>query len=422
MTSHGDTASINEKPGIVTAFYEELKFCFINTVECLLKHYDKGVKKYVKHLKSEDCLFLTLQVCNQYRKRLVIVHYREHRANAEKSAVEFDTKTGQKWVNSLDHQNVVKLILWRNIQITIMSKVDDDVGDESENVKDYDEADNESDKRFYLCFDYDATDDEFDERFISSFQVILFLESYFSYCTAKIINISDHEAVDQHSELKKWALENRVQDITDKEKYAISNYVLDVFERNVYQREKSRPKSKGCFFHEKNFGYMGYKWKSEFKETMSESTYTATWIAPDFEILKKKDPDLFNSSWCEMIHSSSKCRRRNAYKSNKKIGRKCDGILFIKSSTIERLVFENVCSPKKENRPKYYKDLNKSFRNAVDTLCKIFWTNGQDVEISGNIKIKVNSGRYALPTKTNFLMKEFTSWKYLGNSKMTERD
>src|ERR1051325_2999514 len=93
---------------------------------------------------------------------------------------------------------------------------------------------------------------------------------------------------------------------------------------------------------------------------MSEPTYTATWIAPDFEILKNKDPDLFNSSWCEMIHPSSKWRRQNVYKSNKKTGRKCDGILFIKSSAIERLVFENVCSPKKEKRPKYYKCVKRS--------------------------------------------------------------
>lgn len=66
-----------------------------------------------------------------------------------------------------------------------------------------------------------------------------------------------------------------------------------------------------------------YKWKTEFNETMSESTYTATWIAPDFEILNNKDSGLFNSSWCEMIYPSSKWRRRNVYKSNKKTGRKC---------------------------------------------------------------------------------------------------
>jgi len=116
---------------------------------------------------------------------------------------------------------------------------------------------------------------------------------------------------------------------------------------------------------------------------MSEPTYTAVWIAPDFEILKNKDPGLFESSWCEMIHPSSKWRRRNVHKSNKKTGRKCDGILFIKSCAIERLVFENVCSPKEEKWPKYYRDLNKSFRNAVDSLGKKFWTNKQgDVEIS----------------------------------------
>src|SRR6266498_4364326 len=86
---------------------------------------------------------------------------------------------------------------------------------------------------------------------------------------------------------------------------------------------------------------------------MSEATYTATWIAPDFEVLKNKEPGLFTSSWCEMIHPSSKWRKRNVYKSNKQTGRKCDGIRFVKNSKIERLIFENVCSPKKEKYPKY---------------------------------------------------------------------
>lgn len=61
----------------------------------------------------------------------------------------------------------------------------------------------------------------------------IYTELHFSYCTAEIINISDHEAVDQHGELKKWILENRVPDITDKEKDAIDNYVVDVFEVHV---------------------------------------------------------------------------------------------------------------------------------------------------------------------------------------------
>ncbi len=84
--------------------------------------------------------------------------------------------------------------------------------------------------------DYDTTDDEFDERFISCFLSFAFLWIYikfhFSHCTAEIINISDHEA-DQHDELKKWALENQVPDITDKEKDAIDDFVLDVFEVHV---------------------------------------------------------------------------------------------------------------------------------------------------------------------------------------------
>ena len=61
----------------------------------------------------------------------------------------------------------------------------------------------------------------------------IYTESHFSYCTAEIINISEHKAVDQHSELKKWVLENRVSNITDKEKDTIDNYVLDVFEVHV---------------------------------------------------------------------------------------------------------------------------------------------------------------------------------------------
>ncbi|CAG8762913.1 16253_t:CDS:1, partial [Acaulospora morrowiae] len=83
----GDTVSISDKSGIATAFYEELKFChdqrdqaeqvFRNTVECLIKHHDREIKKYVKHLKSDDCQFLTLRICNQYWKRLTIEHYKE---------------------------------------------------------------------------------------------------------------------------------------------------------------------------------------------------------------------------------------------------------------------------------------------------------------------------------------------------------
>ncbi|CAG8511372.1 11274_t:CDS:10, partial [Ambispora leptoticha] len=378
----GNTVSISEKSEIATTFYEELKFChdqrnqaeqaFRDTVECLLKHHDKKVKKYVKHLKGDDCQFLTFQECNQYWTRLATEHYREegnlyqlqHRANAEKRVMEFDTKIGQKWVD----EDAVKPVLWKNIQITTMSKVEDDVGDdesESESDNDYDETGNKSDKNDIEIeceseSDDDTTDDEFDE----------------SYCTAEIINISDHEAVYQHGELKKWVLENRRN---------VESTMKFIKEKKVDLDPKD------ASFVKRILDTWAYKWKSEFNETMSESTYTATWIAPDFEILKNKDPGLFNSSWCEMIHPSSKWRRQNVYKSNKKTGRKCDGIIFIKSSTIERLVFENVCSPKKEKHLKYYKDLNKSFRNAIDTLCKRFWTNRQgDVEICRKYNISVD--------------------------------
>ena len=57
----GNTVFISEKSEIATTFYEELKFrhdqrdraeqAFRNTIECLLKHHDKKVKQYVKHLK-----------------------------------------------------------------------------------------------------------------------------------------------------------------------------------------------------------------------------------------------------------------------------------------------------------------------------------------------------------------------------------
>lgn len=91
----------------------------------------------------------------------------------------------------------------------------------------------------------------------------------------------------------------------------------------------------------------------------------ATWIAPDFEVLKNKEPSLFISSWCEMIYPSSKWRR-NVYKSNKKTGRKCDGILFDNNSKIERLVFENVCSPGKTKPPKYHRYVKR-----LDSLKKL---------------------------------------------------
>ena len=58
----------------------------------------------------------------------------------------------------------------------------------------------------------------------------IYTEFHFSHCTAEIVNISDHKSNDQHNELKKWALENPVPDITDKEKNAIDNFILDVFE------------------------------------------------------------------------------------------------------------------------------------------------------------------------------------------------
>ncbi|CAH1768827.1 6134_t:CDS:2, partial [Entrophospora sp. SA101] len=122
-------------------------------------------------------------------------------------------------------------------------------------------------------------------------------------------------------------------DISDKEKDAIDNYVLDVFEElhNVddtiksIQEKKVDLDPKSTEFIKRILDTWAYKWKSEFNKIMNEATYTATWIAPDFELLKGNEPDLFTSSWCEMVHPSSKWRRQLVYGSNKKASRKCDG-------------------------------------------------------------------------------------------------
>src|SRR5437016_2887880 len=82
-----DTTSAGELPAIATSFYEELKFrhdqrdqaeqVFRNTVECLLKHHDKKVRKYMKYMKSDDYQFLGLRTCDQYWRRLGTEHYGE---------------------------------------------------------------------------------------------------------------------------------------------------------------------------------------------------------------------------------------------------------------------------------------------------------------------------------------------------------
>ncbi|CAG8461339.1 651_t:CDS:2 [Paraglomus occultum] len=89
-----ETASVSEPPKIAISFYEELKFrhdqaeqVFRNTVECLLKHYDKKVRKYANYMKKRTSLSASTQ--DQCRKRVM----------------EFDTKIGQKWIADLDHQS-----------------------------------------------------------------------------------------------------------------------------------------------------------------------------------------------------------------------------------------------------------------------------------------------------------------------------
>src|SRR6185437_7573605 len=80
-----DTTSASELPEIATSFYEELKFChdqrdqaeqvFRKTVECLLNHHDKKVRKYMKYMKKDDSQFLGLRTCDQYWRRLATEYY-----------------------------------------------------------------------------------------------------------------------------------------------------------------------------------------------------------------------------------------------------------------------------------------------------------------------------------------------------------
>jgi len=82
-----DTISASELPEIATSFYEKLKFrhdqrdqaeqVFRDTVECLLKHHDKKVRKYMKYMKSDDYQFLGLRTCDKYWRRLATEHYGE---------------------------------------------------------------------------------------------------------------------------------------------------------------------------------------------------------------------------------------------------------------------------------------------------------------------------------------------------------
>ncbi|KAF0510822.1 proteophosphoglycan ppg4 [Gigaspora margarita] len=401
--------SIEEKTNIAISFYEKLEFrhrnrefaeqVFKKTNNNLLKDHDKKIKAYSNQISENNFQFLSHKTCEQYWNTLADeeqgYYQRQHRLNAEKRVMEVDTIIGQKWVNDLGKRVMES-------DTTIGQKWVDDlsrgfkrrrreasplarysgISNAESLVDDMESDDTESDDETIS----EGDGDEFIERFHTLF---IINNAFIRICTTQIINISDHETANQHDELKKWVLENRVIDITDKEKDEIENYVINVFERNIeetiksIQDKKINLDQKDAEFIKRILDAWAFRWKAEFNENMSESTYTATWIAPDFEILKSKNPELFTSSWCEMIHPSSRWIRQNVYKSNKKAGRKCDGILFIKNSLLERLVFENVSPPKMNKRPKYYSDLKKAIRNAVDSLCTRFWSNREgDVEIA----------------------------------------
>ena len=87
IKERADIISASELPEVATSFYEELKFChdqrdqaeqvFRDTVECLLKHHDKKVRKYMKYMKSDDYQFLGLRTCDKYWRRLATEHYGE---------------------------------------------------------------------------------------------------------------------------------------------------------------------------------------------------------------------------------------------------------------------------------------------------------------------------------------------------------
>ncbi|CAB5384196.1 unnamed protein product [Rhizophagus irregularis] len=88
----------------------------------------------------------TSEDCHQYWSKLT-EHSAEHRANAEKRVMEFDTIIGQKWVDDLARESKRRrretspLEKYSNCD-NVESLIEDDVGDEN---------------------DYDKTDDEFDE-------------------------------------------------------------------------------------------------------------------------------------------------------------------------------------------------------------------------------------------------------------------
>ncbi|UZO07953.1 uncharacterized protein OCT59_028222 [Rhizophagus irregularis] len=97
-------------------------------------------------IKGNEAVCKTSEDCHQYWSKLT-EHSAEHRANAEKRVMEFDTIIGQKWVDDLARESKRRrretspLEKYSNCD-NVESLIEDDVGDEN---------------------DYDKTDDEFDE-------------------------------------------------------------------------------------------------------------------------------------------------------------------------------------------------------------------------------------------------------------------
>uniref|UniRef100_U9T592 Uncharacterized protein n=1 Tax=Rhizophagus irregularis (strain DAOM 181602 / DAOM 197198 / MUCL 43194) TaxID=747089 RepID=U9T592_RHIID len=113
-----------KSPEVAMLFFEELKF------------------KHDQRIQAEQAL-----------KDVLTEHSAEHRANAEKRVMEFDTIIGQKWVDDLARESKRRrretspLEKYSNCD-NVESLIEDDVGDEN----DYDKTDDEFDERFYPLF------------------------------------------------------------------------------------------------------------------------------------------------------------------------------------------------------------------------------------------------------------------------------
>ncbi len=79
---------------------------------------------------------------------------------------------------------------------------------------------------------------------------------------------------------------------------------------------------------------------------------------------------------------SSKWRRELIYDTGA-LACKADGILFnYDDSDHEFLIFENIGPPLETKNSKYHQDLLKSFRNCVDSICRLFWRGIGDVKLA----------------------------------------